>query len=169
MLCSRLALVSLGALLLAARLLDSSSSRRRLVLEPEELPCTASRRLISLTSSIRCLSRSSALNCSAVLRRNVMSGNTLSPGLYFASISSFSCWGFTFSGCATRTMSSRDATVELCLVSRTEARHDGQVKTDAPGAGGSGALRAASACHSNHSFRQAPQKVCRQSRSVSGL
>lgn len=66
-------------------------------------------------------------------------------------------------------MSSSEATVELCLVSRTDARHDGHVKMGASGAGGSGAFLAASACQSNHSFRQAPQKVCRQSRSVSGL
>lgn len=56
----------------------------------------------------------------------------------------------------------------LCLVSRTGARHDGQVKTEVPGAGGSGAFSAAWACHVNQSFKQAPQKVCRQSRSVRG-
>lgn len=167
---SRLVLVSLGALRRAARLLEPPSSPCRRVLELEgPPPFTASRRLISLTESIRCLSRSSSLSCSAVRLGKCSSGRTLSPGLYLASISACSACGFAFSGCATSTMSNSEATVELCLVSRTEARHDGHVKTEEPGTGGSGALVAAFACQSNHSFRQAPQKVCRQSRRVRGL
>lgn len=124
---------------------------------------------MSRTESISLLSWASRRSWSAVFLEKLSSGTTLSPGLYFASISSFSLCGFIFSGCAASIISKSDTTVELCLVSRTEARHDGHVKMGASGAGGSGAFFAAVACQSNHSFRQAPQKVCRQSRRVSGL
>lgn len=48
------------------------------------------------------------------------------------------------------------------LVSRTEARHDGQVN------GLGFEVEAWETCHENHSLRQDPQKVWRQSRSVRG-
>jgi hypothetical protein len=64
-------------------------------------------------------------------------------------------WGF-----ALRKMSSSVVTVALGCVVRTEARHEGQVY---------GCIDVAvEAWKANHSFRQAPQKVCRQSSSVSG-
>ena len=56
----------------------------------------------------------------------------------------------------------------LRLVSRTGARHDGQVKTIASGVGGVGAFSTVEAWKWNHSFKQEPQKVCRQSSRVSG-
>jgi hypothetical protein len=65
-------------------------------------------------------------------------------------------------------MSRRVTTVALCLVSRTGARHDGQVKTTASGVGGVGAFSTVAAWKWNHSFRQEPQNVCRQSSRVSG-
>lgn len=59
-----------------------------------------------------------------------------------------------------RKMSSSVVTVALGCVVRTEARHEGQVY---------GCIDVAvEAWKANHSFRQAPQKVCRQSSSVSG-
>lgn len=48
------------------------------------------------------------------------------------------------------------------LVSRTGARHDGQVK------GFGLEAEAWEDCHENHSLRQEPQKVWRQSRRVRG-
>jgi hypothetical protein len=137
-------------------------------LEVDGSPFTASSRLISRTELIRFLSRSSRRSCSAVRSGMFNLGSTLSPGLYLASISSFSESGFAFSGCAASIMSKSEATVALCLVSRTGARHDGHVKTEVPGGGGSGPFSTAWACHANQSFKQAPQKVCRQSRSVRG-
>lgn len=65
-------------------------------------------------------------------------------------------------------MSSRVTTVALCLVSRTALRHDGHVKMVSDGDGKVGDLAALAAWKLNHSLRQAPQKVCRQSRRVSG-
>lgn len=56
-------------------------------------------------------------------------------------------------------MSRRLVTVALRRVSRTSARHAGQVKTVVPGAGGFGEVSAEVFCHSNQSFRQEPQKV----------
>lgn len=56
----------------------------------------------------------------------------------------------------------------LCLVSRTGARHDGQVKRTVSGVGGIGNLSIDAAWKLNHSFRQEPQKVCRQSSRVRG-
>lgn len=162
-------LVSRGALRLAVRFLEPLSSPWRLDRDVAGPPLTTSRRLMSRTESISLLSCSSRRSWSAVFWEKSSSGTTLSPGLYFASISSFSLCGFVLSGCAASTISNSEATVELCLVSRTDALHDGHVKMGASGAGGVGAFLAALACQSNHSFRQAPQKVCRQSRRVSGL
>lgn len=65
-------------------------------------------------------------------------------------------------------MSSSVTTVALCFVSRTDERHDGQVKMGESGDGGVGDFSAVAAWKVNHSLRQAPQKVCRQSRRVSG-
>lgn len=56
----------------------------------------------------------------------------------------------------------------LGLVSRTAARHDGQVNRggfDDPEEGG---CRGRVACQENHSLRHEPQKVWRQSRRVRG-
>lgn len=94
--------------------------------------------------------------------------STLSPGLNFLFISALSSSGLALSGLAARNMSSSVATVALWRVSRTWARHEGQVKTAEPGDGGFGACSAAVACQLNHSLRQAPSKVCRQSRRVRG-
>ncbi len=95
-------------------------------------------------------------------------GSTGSPRLYLASI----CWrsssGLCLSGCAFNSISRRVATSGVCLVSLTGARQAGQVKTEEPGAGGEGAFSAAVAWQLNHSFKQAPQKVWRQSNSVRG-
>lgn len=57
-------------------------------------------------------------------------------------------------------MSRRVVTVALGWVARTEARQEGQVY--------GWEVVALWACHENHSFKQAPQKVCRQSSRVSG-
>jgi hypothetical protein len=86
-----------------------------------------------------------------------------SPGLYRCAISSFSSADLSRSGWAIKTMSSNVVTVAFGRVSRTSARHDGQVKR---GAEPEGRLRDPWA--ENHSFKQEPQKVCRQSRSVRG-
>jgi hypothetical protein len=61
-------------------------------------------------------------------------------------------------------MSSNVVTVAFGRVPRTWARHDGQVyglvvRRD---------WAAEVACHENHSFKQEPQKVCRQSSKVKG-
>lgn len=95
-------------------------------------------------------------------------GRTLSPGLYFWRISSFSFSGFALSGFAVRYMSSKVLTVALWRVSRTDARQDGQVNLFEAGAGGLGDVSATVCCHPNQSFRHEPQKVCRQSRRVKG-
>jgi hypothetical protein len=65
-------------------------------------------------------------------------------------------------------MSSNVATVALCLVSLTGARHDGQVAIVEPSDGGFGEFSAIVACQLNQSFKQEPQNVCKQSRSVKG-
>lgn len=75
-----------------------------------------------------------------------------------ATISCFSASDLALSGCAATSISRRVTTVALCLVSRTEALHAGQVKTVAR-IGGEGALSAVVAWKLNHSLRQAPQKV----------
>jgi hypothetical protein len=127
-----------------------------------------SRKLIWRACSIISRSRWSAL-CSSTDRSGMLIwGRTLSPGLYFWRTSSCSSVGLALSGFEARKMSSRLVTVALRRVSRTRARHDGQVKTVAPGAGGFGFVSAEIFCHSNQSFKQEPQKVCRQSRSVKG-
>lgn len=61
-------------------------------------------------------------------------------------------------------MSRSVVTVALGRVPRTSARHDGQVY----GCVVRRAWTAEVACHENHSFKQEPQKVCRQSSSVKG-
>jgi hypothetical protein len=93
---------------------------------------------------------------------------TRSPGLYFSRISSISVVERAFSGFAAVYMSSKVTTVALCLVSRTEARHDGQVNRTSSGAGGLGDRSIFAFWKLNHSFRHAPQNVCRQSSSVNG-
>ena len=61
---------------------------------------------------------------------------------------------------AFRNTSRSVVTVALGCVVRTEARHEGHVY---------GCIEVAvEAWKANHSFRQAPQKVCRQSKRVSG-
>lgn len=65
-------------------------------------------------------------------------------------------------------MSSKVVTVALFLVARTEARQDGQVKGFDPLMGGLGEFRLVFSWKENHSFKQAPQKVCRQSSRVRG-
>jgi hypothetical protein len=65
-------------------------------------------------------------------------------------------------------MSSKVVTVALCFVSRTGVRHDGHVYGVELEGAELGLLREAVSCHENHSFKQEPQKVWRQSRSVKG-
>jgi hypothetical protein len=89
-------------------------------------------------------------------------GITFSPGVYFFLVSFFSCSVRALLGFACRYISSNVVTVAFGLVSLTEARHDGQVN----GFGFEGV--ACEACHENHSLRQDPQKVCKQSRRVRG-
>jgi len=125
-------------------------------------------RLMARTSSIRRLSCSSSRRCSGVRSARRKTGSTGSPRLYLLSISSFSAAGLRLSGWAVSSMSSSVATVALCLVSRTGARHDGHVKTGESAGGGVAAFSAAAACQLNHSFTQAPQKVWRQSSRVRG-
>lgn len=101
--------------------------------------------------------RSSSSSCPSLLRNF---GMTTSPYLNFSLSAFFSSSLFPLCGCACINMSKSVVTVAFGLVDRTEARHDGQVY-------GWREL-AVEAWKANHSFRQAPQKVCRQSRSVSG-
>lgn len=61
-------------------------------------------------------------------------------------------------------MSNKVVTVAFGLVPRTSARHDGQVY----GCVTRRDCEAEVACHENHSFRQEPQKVCKQSSRVNG-
>jgi hypothetical protein len=88
--------------------------------------------------------------------------------VYFLLTSSFSSAVRPLSGCAVRNISSNVVTVALFLVARTTARHDGHVKGVAPGGGGLGDVRLEASWKANHSLRQLPQKVCRQSRRVRG-
>lgn len=120
-------------------------------------PCgaEASLKLNSRTRSMTSLSRSSS---GRLLLRSL--GMTLSPGLYIFAMSAFSCSdlplsGFIFMYC------SRIVLIHACLVvARTGARHEGHVY--------GWMLVAVDACWANHSFRQEPQKVCRQSRRAKG-
>jgi hypothetical protein len=115
----------------------------------------ASRKLSCCTSSSTLRSASS----SGPSRLRSL-GSTLSPGLNLSLSACFSSSFFPLSGFAFRNMSSRVVTVALGCVLRTEARHDGHVY---------GWIEvAAEAWKANHSLRQAPQKVCRQSSSVRG-
>ena len=92
----------------------------------------------------------------------------MSPFLYLAEISSLSASLLSRSGFAFTYISRRVATVALCREPRTPARHEGHVNMGAPGGGGVGAESWAEAWKANQSFRQAPQKVWRQSRRVRG-
>src|SRR5215471_13247636 len=127
----------------------------RLSSEPRELEgrgltrlflSSKSLRLSSLTSSNTLSSASKSLPLTAA---SCLSGNTVSPGLYFFPMSSFSFAVFVFPGFACKNISSRVLTVALCLASRTDPRHDGHVNCgDLPELGGF------EACHENHSLRQ---------------
>jgi len=59
-------------------------------------------------------------------------------------------------------------TVALCFVSLTGALHEGHVYGVPVSGSGEGEARCELSWKLNHSFRQEPQKVCRQSRRVSG-
>lgn len=88
-----------------------------------------------------------------------------SPGLYCSLSAAFSESLRSLPGSSFNNISSSVVTVAFGLVSRTHARHDGQVYgLDF----GCEEERAAFACKPNHSFKQEPQKVWRQSRRVSG-
>ncbi len=78
---------------------------------------------MSLISSNTLLSAASALSS----RFSSIFGITFSPGVYFCRSSCLSCSVLPLPGLAWRYMSSRVVTVAFGLVSRTEARHDGQV------------------------------------------
>lgn len=119
----------------------------------------ASLKLISRTSSSNLLSSSSELES---LDSSLLAGKTEPPGLYFFAISSFSSSDFCLLGFAWRNISRRVVTVAFGLVSRTVARHDGQVNR------GDLLDLGCETCQENHSCRQDPQKVCRQSRTVRG-
>jgi hypothetical protein len=71
-------------------------------------------------------------------------------------------------GFAARNISSNVVTLASCRDSRTGARHDGQVYGVVPAGNGVEELRDAVSCQLNHSFKQEPQKVWRQSRRVRG-
>lgn len=127
-----------------------------------------SRKLISRACSNIWRSKRSNRRSSGDLTGFCMRGSTSSPCLYFSCISRSSASGRALSGCARRNISSRVATVALCRVSRTWARHEGQVATMVPADGGLGEFSAVVACQLNQSLRQDPQNVCRQSRRVRG-
>ena len=171
------ACASLGwtALLCALLLLPSPAGLARLaslLLLPAALAAAsvASRRLISCTCSSSLLSSSSSLTCSSVRSWNFNLLRSFSPLLYIASISSLSACVFPFPGLSDRYMSNRVVTLASCLVSLTASRQLGQVYIGLfGGGGGPGAVSARMAWEENHSFKHAPQKVCRQSRRVRGL
>lgn len=161
---------------LSARLLRRASSKRR---SPERSVACLSPAVLELDDPfldllplppmslmlISCTSVRSLRSCPSVsgLLRPGGSNNTFSSGRYFFPMSSFSSCGRAFSGLDCRNRSSSVFTLASRLVSRTDDRHEGQVK--------GGRLRASGAlevCHENHSFRQEPQNVCRQSRRVKG-
>lgn len=150
-------------------LLCSRRRRRRALSESDDgwMPTSCCKLRTRACSSIL-LSISSILLSSEDFSCTLIFGSTLSPGLYLWRASSFSSSVFALSGFAERNISSRVATVALCRVPRTCARHDGQVKILDPGLGGSGAFSAVVCCQRNQSVRQEPQKVCRQSSSVNG-
>jgi hypothetical protein len=85
---------------------------------------------------------------------------TLSPGLYILSDSLRSSSVLNLVGFAVENMSSKVETVALCFVPLTDARQAGHVYGCK--------LVARDAWERNHSFKQEPQKVCRQSRRVRG-
>ena len=105
-----------------SRSLGLPPCRTLLSYEPP-LGTPTSLKLSSLTSSIIRLSASSSL--SSLFISNF--GITLSPGVYFSLISSFSSTVFPRLGFAWRYISSKVVTVAFGRVSRTEARQDGQV------------------------------------------
>jgi len=142
--------------LLSRRLRSRGGSRPAFPL-PLPLPRSAmpaSRRLSCWTSS------STRWSCSSRSSLRLSLGSTLSPGRYLSRSARFSASLFPRLGFALRKMSSRVVTVALGWVERTEARHEGHVY--------GWSEVAVEAWKANHSFRQAPQKVCRQSSSVSG-
>lgn len=164
--CSRLlSLLDRGAVAVL-RSLPSSLRRRSLLAPAGSTP--ASWRLKFRTSFISRLSSCSTLRSLSVFSLSSTFRITSSPGVYFVLDSSFSSSVFPLSGFAAKNISSNVVTVALCFVSRTGARHDGHVYGLVPAGMELGLLRAALNCQLNHSFRHAPQKVCRQSRSVSG-
>lgn len=139
---------------LRLRSLGGSSPALPLPLAPPPPVMPASLRLSCWTSS------STRWSCSSRSSRRLSLGSTLSPGRYLSRSVFFSASLLPRSGFALRKMSSSVVTVALGWVERTEARHDGHVY-------GCSEV-AVEAWKTNHSFRQAPQKVCRQSSSVSG-
>jgi hypothetical protein len=131
--------------------------------------------ILSLILKSRTLSTSLRSSSSTLLSLKLFSlsstfTNTSSPILYFFSSSSFSSSVLPFSGFAATNISRSVFTVALCLVSLTGALHDGQVYGVPPAGIGVafGVFRDEASWKENHSFRQEPQKVCRQSRSVRG-
>jgi hypothetical protein len=106
--------------------------------------------------SLRLISRASTLT------------STFSPASYLTLISLLSFSVLPFSGFAARNISSRVVTVALCFVSRTGARHEGHVYGSPVSGSGEGEARCEESWKANHSLRQEPQKVCRQSRRVRG-
>jgi hypothetical protein len=119
------------------------------------LPMPASSMLSAMTSSI---SRWSSSLLGAPRRRSL--GIIVSPGLYFSFSSCLSSSVLAFEGFSRRKLSSSVVTVAFGRVKRTEARHEGQVYGCM--------LRATEAWWANHSFKQPPQKECRQSSRVRG-
>lgn len=119
--------------------------------------------LLETSATLCCLTLS--ISCRSSSSESEVSGETStgSPGLYFFAISRLSCSDLACSGFAFSTISSNVVTVAFGLVARTAARHDGQVNR-----GAELDVRGRTACHENHSFRQEPQKVCRQSSKVRG-
>ena len=84
-------------------------------------------RLKSLTSFISLRSSSSLLLSLKLFSFSSIFGHTSSPGVYLSPSAAFSSTDRPLSGFAARNISSSVVTVALCLVSRTGARHDGQV------------------------------------------
>lgn len=147
---------------LASSSLASRLPSRFLLLDPLSYDSDAltptSRKLSCCTSSIHSLSSRSAL----LSYLGLILGMTCSPTLYRFLSSSISSMVLPLLGLAWRNMSNKVVTLASGLVSRTVARHDGQVK------GCGFKVSAWEATEENHSFRHEPQKVCRQSSRVNG-
>jgi hypothetical protein len=149
--------LALSSLLLLLSRLSSGFST------PTSLKLAAWTRLTNLRSS------SSAILSLSVFSLSSTFGITFSPGVYFFLMSSFSSVVLPLSGCAVKNISSSVVTVALFFVARTVARHEGHVNGVLPAGGEElGDLRLEVSWKANHSLRQAPQKVWRQSRRVRG-